>query len=498
VRAARVAGFVALAIGAACGGPRARDAAVPGGLRATDTALVIPQVDFEPAIRFAPGDPHPHLDFSKVDTSRVVRRERRAVILENEYVRVTVLPEMGRIYALHFKPTGHDELWRNDVVTVGGGNNPNGWWIWIGGVENTLPGYEHGTTWAVPWRWSLAEDSPARKTVRMEVTEPGTGLEETLDVSLLPGHSGCELTVTIRNPTARTVEFAHWINPQWTPGGRNELTEHTEFIIPTDTILIAPTWQRNMGPSPQAWEGNRYRFIGGWERMGDLMADGVRHGFYGAYSHDEDEGIVRVFDPEQTPGVDVWTYGAGAPGLRMGSGAATKGYVEMWGGTSRMYATETRPLAPGDSVTWTEWMYPFQRTRGLTFADRDLAANFALDTLRRVGIVAVASSRAWRGEGVLEVEGEAGSAARVLERWRLDVTPARAFVREVEVRRLSDEEVGRLRLRLAAADGGAERVLIPERRALGAAGRPREVLDRGAGGMPAPLVSSFFRPAPTF
>ena len=489
MRPARLAGLAALSLGAACGTPAERDsartAAVPDRtLHATDTTLVIPQVDYEAAIYRTPGDPHPHLDLARVDPARVVRRERRAVILENEYVRLTVLPEMGRIYALVFKPTGHDVLWRNDTVTVGGGNNRNGWWIWIGGIENTLPGDEHGTTWAVPWRWSLLEDTPARTTVRMEVTEPGSGLEETLDVSLVPGRADFALAVTIRNPTTRTVRFAHWINPQWAPGGRNELTDDTEFVIPTESILIAPNWQRNMGPSPQAWAGNRYRFIRGWARMGDLMADGVRHGFYGAYSHDEDEGVVRVFDPRATPGVDVWTYGFHPTGIPMGSGAPSRGYVEMWGGTSRVYASETRPLAPGDSVAWTEWMYPFRGTRGLTFAERDLAVNFAVDRARGCGIVAATSSRAWRGEAELVEEGEAGRPRRVLERWPLDLTPARAFVREVDIREAAPDDVGRLRLRVRPEGGGAAVYLPPELRSLGPGGRPSEVR-AGATGPPA-------------
>ncbi len=47
----------------------------------------------------------------------------------------------------------------------------------------------------------------------------------------------------------------------WAPGGANELTDNTEFIIPTERILIEERWQANMGPSPQAWAGNPLRFI---------------------------------------------------------------------------------------------------------------------------------------------------------------------------------------------------------------------------------------------
>jgi len=57
----------------------------------------------------------------------------------------------------------------------------------------------------------------------------------------------------------------------------------------------------------------------------------------------------------------------------MGSGAPNKGYAEMWGGTVKTFPHELRPLAPGASQVWTEWMYPYQRTGGLTYANQHAA-----------------------------------------------------------------------------------------------------------------------------
>jgi hypothetical protein len=71
-------------------------------------------------------------------------------------------------------------------------------------------------------------------------------------------------------------------------------------------------------------------------------------GFFGVYAHEAGEGVVRVFDPLANPGVDVWTYGFAPRDIPMGSGAPSKGYVEMWGGTVARFPDERRPLArPG-------------------------------------------------------------------------------------------------------------------------------------------------------
>lgn len=352
-----------------------RSSAGEGSFRLEETLLTIPQVDYEGAIYFDDSDPIPHLDLKKVRWEVVVQKEHRAVVLETEYLRLTLLPEMGRVYSMVYKPTGHETLWRNDIARPGGGNNDSGWWLWIGGVEYTLPGDEHGTTWALPWSYSILEDGERRKAVRMQVTEPKTGLRESIDISVYPAGAAFEADIRIWNPGPDTVRFAHWVNPMWAPGGANELTDNTEFIIPTERILIEERWQANMGPSPQVWPGNPLRFIANWAKMGDLMADGLSGGFFSAYSHDAEEGVVRVFDPLKNPGFDMWTYGFHPTDIPMGSGAPNKGYAEMWGGTVATFPDEVRPLGPDASLTWTEWMYPYQKTGGLSFANQVLAAN---------------------------------------------------------------------------------------------------------------------------
>jgi hypothetical protein len=372
----------------------------------SDTTLTISQVDYEGAIYHKAGDPYPHLDENRVKWNTVVEKVHRAVIIENPYIRLTLLPEMGRVYSLVYRPTGHEVFWRNDIVRPGGALNATGWWLWIGGAEYTLPGDEHGTTWVLPWRYRILEESAHRKAIRMEVRETGTGLEETIDVAVYPDRAYYEATIEIVNPTDSTVHYAHWINPQWTPGGRNELTDSTEFIIPTDRILIADRWQPNLGPSPQEWRTSPLRFIRGWKDMGDLMAERLNDGFYGIYSHDEEEGVVRVFDREKTPGVDTWTYGFHTTQIPMGSGAPNKGYAEMWGGTSVLYPDERHPLKPGERLTWTEWMYPFHRTGGLTCANRDVALIFRITPDRRSAIIGVCPSGPLHGSRLLVRYGE--------------------------------------------------------------------------------------------
>jgi hypothetical protein len=392
-------GCIVLLISWACAAPPDRNIRLDFSLR--DTVLMIPQVDYEKALYSVQGSPYIQLDVRKVQRDEVIEKEHVAIIMENEYVKLTLLPEMGRVYSFIPKSTGHEVFWHNDTVTVGGGQqNSLGWWIWIGGAEYTLPGDEHGTTWAEQWTFNVVEDTEHRKAVRMSVKERGTGLEEHIEIVLYPDRSFYEARIEIVNPTSETVQFAHWINPQWTPGGRNELTDNTEFIIPTRHILIPDRFRERLGESRQDWRSSRLRFIQGWDRgSGDLMADGLEHGFYGAYSHDEEEGVVRVFDKEITPGVDVWTYGYKPrfpQGIPMGSGRENDGYVEMWGGTSRVFPDERHPIRPGETLAWTEWMYPFRGTGGLSYANEDVALHLERDSSDSRVRLGIAATREFR------------------------------------------------------------------------------------------------------
>ena len=342
-------------------------------LQLEEKLLVIQQVDYESGIYYRSESPLPYLDFKKVGWDRIIPKEHKAIVIKNQFVSITILPEMGRIYSMIYQPTGHETLWRNDIIRPGGANNELGWWLWIGGIEYTLPKDEHGTSWALMWDYEILKNTETSKTLRMQVQEPTSGLYHQIDLSLVANSSALKSDISIWNPTPETVNFAHWVNPMWAPGGKNELTDQTEFLIPTKQVLIAERWKKNLGPSPQSWVENPLRYICNWPKMGDLMADGLDAGFYGVYSHEEEEGVVRVFDPDINPGVDIWTYGFNPDDVPMGSGKKNKGYAEIWGGTVKHFPDETAPLPANGTISWSEWIYPFQKTKGLSIATENVA-----------------------------------------------------------------------------------------------------------------------------
>ena len=75
----------------------------------------------------------------------------------------------------------------------------------------------------------------------------------------------------------------------------------------------------------------------------------------------------------------------------------------MWGGTVKTFPHELRPLAPGASQAWTEWMYPYQQTDGLTFANQHAALTCLLSEDGRSLDIAICPSRPLQ-EAVLRLQ----------------------------------------------------------------------------------------------
>lgn len=393
-----------------------------------ETTLSIRQVDMDHALSREPNG-YVRLDATKLkkDDERIVERAHRAVILENRWVRVTVLPEMGRVYSLVSKVTGHESLWTNAIAKpLAGQVNDLGWWMVWGGVEYTVPRGEHGTTWALPWKYALVETHRRRKSVRMTVDEPATRLRQELEISVEQDRAGYEAGIRVVNTGNEPVRFAHWVNPMWAPGGRGEVTPNTEMIVPCTAMRVADKnfngWM--LGDRVQEFERNPLRWVKHWRDIGDLLCDQLTAGFYSAYSHDAQEGVVRVFPKDITPGMDIWTWGYPVPPSRQKEYSPTPnaGYVEMWGGTVRDFSDDSlATLAPGKEISWRERMYAYHQTGGLTFANEAGAVCFRHDTARNsyeIGLFMTSS----RTGAELEIRSGPASIRR-----RVDLAPNKPY-----------------------------------------------------------------------
>ena len=151
------------------------------------------------------------------DKTTIVDRTFKARVLENRYLKVTLVPEFGgRIISIIYKPTGHEQLYRTEVgVPYGmkGGVFYYDWLMVYGGIFPTFPDAEHGRTWLKPWDFKVVKATDAEVTVAMSLKDDfayaaapkqfargSTGIEATYYVTLKADRAALDARMVLKNP----------------------------------------------------------------------------------------------------------------------------------------------------------------------------------------------------------------------------------------------------------------------------------------------------------
>src|SRR5205809_4755978 len=130
-----------------------------------------------------------------LDKKTIVDRTFKTYVIENHYLKVTLLPEFGgRILSIVYKPTGHEQLYRTEVGVpygIKGGIFYYDWLMVYGGIFPTFPDAEHGKAWLKPWDFKVVKESAGEVTVSMSLKDD---FEYTAAPRKFRGSTGIEAT----------------------------------------------------------------------------------------------------------------------------------------------------------------------------------------------------------------------------------------------------------------------------------------------------------------
>jgi hypothetical protein len=348
------------------------------------------------------GHPYPLLHREQVGPPRP--RTFKAILLRNEYIELTLLPELGgRIYQCRYLPTGQELLYNNRAVKpTHWGPADQGWWLAVGGIEFCLPVDEHGYVSAEPWAAELARLADGSATVTLRLQERSRNLDVAVVVTLRPGKGGFGLRSTLTNPTAEAKSFQYWINAMLAPGAHS-VQPTLRFYVPASEVIVH---SRGDGALPDAhgvmswprYDNRDWASYATWRDWLGFFAPQLRAPYTAVYDDAAALGMVRAFPPEVARGVKMFAFGRGFGD----SGAYTDDgsqYVEMWGGLTPTF-WDNATLPPRGTVSWEERWYVLSRSGGPTMANQE-------------GALSVAR----QGEGV-----EVSVAAVQAQQWTLRVT----------------------------------------------------------------------------
>src|ERR1700682_5845325 len=341
-----------------------------------------------------------------LDKKTIVDRSFRTHVLENRYMKVTLVPEFGgRILSIIYKPTGHEQLYRTEVGVpygIKGGNFYDDWRMVYGGIFPTFPDAEYGKAWLKPWDFQVVKESAGEVTVSMSLKDDfeytaaprkfraSTGIEATYHVTLKADRAALDARVVLKNPHDKTLQYEYWTCTTLAPGSdpkHPKTTGGAEIIAPIQAYSTA-RWSANLsdgdeslGPGKSRFE--KLRYFKNWPTMGIAYAAPDMQGgnFWGVINHDNEEGIIRIADNTVTPGLKMWTWGfpsfTNETDVRKDPTEA-RPYVELWAGVSDEFFHSAAFPALGE-VSIAETYSPTIGMSNVTHANEKVLINLSAE-----------------------------------------------------------------------------------------------------------------------
>lgn len=299
----------------------------------------------------------------------------KAVFLENCYLRVMILPELGgRIQRAYDKTNGYDFVYYNHVIkpALVGLTGP---WI-SGGIEFNWPQHHRPTTF-LPVDYIMQEHADGSKTVMVNDVDQMYGTKGIACFTLYPDKAYIEIRGQLYNRTAMPQTFLWWANPA-VPVNNN-----TQSIFPPDVHAVMDHGKRDVSKFPIATgvyykhdysagvDISRYKNI---PVPTSYMAEKSEYDFVGGYDYGKEAGVLHVADHHISPGKKQWTWGCGDFGKAWDRNLTdTDGpYVELMTGVYTDNQPDFSWLKPFEEKTFTQYFMPYKKVGYVKNASKDV------------------------------------------------------------------------------------------------------------------------------
>ncbi len=326
------------------------------------------EVKFSTTVKGSIVYPYPmqdHLSRTKAD------RTYKALFLENEYLKVTCLPELGgRLHSVFDKTEGKEMFHLNDVIKPGM-IAMRGAWI-SGGVEWNAGPQGHTVTILSPVDALIGQNADGSAYLEINNLEKTQRTQWTVRVTLHPGKAFLDEQIRIFNPEDAVSPYYFW-NCTAFP-----CREGTRFIYP---MTLGTD---HNGVKFFSWpidDGKDLSWLKNYETSSSVFSVNCVFDFFGAYDVDADRGIVQVADHHELSGKKAWTWGTWDFGLVSQENLTDNDgpYIEVQSGplpTQSDYGM----LLPRQVVSWREYWYPVHGLGdGFEYATEDIAVQTERD-----------------------------------------------------------------------------------------------------------------------
>jgi len=350
----------------------------------------------------------------------------RTLNLENEYLRLTVLPDLGgHIYSCLDKRTGHEIFYANSAIKKALIGYRGAWAAF--GVEFNFP-VSHNWMSMSPVDFATMEHTDGSGSIWVGNVDQVYGGQWRVELKLAPGRSVLEQKVDLYNASNVRHRYYWWTN------GAVQAWEDSQLVYPTEVMATHGFTKIQRWPVDE--KGDDLSVIRNQvDGPVSLFTYGTREGFVGVYHPHTQSGTVHVASPLELPTHKVWSWGydRDAADWRTALSDDDSAYVELQAGLFRNQETYAF-LEPQQTVSFSEHWLPVRDLGGITRANVDAVMHMERTTPTHVRI-ALDVTRDVPGAHVTVTgatsafDGRASLSPRETWRWDGDVVDVKAAVR---------------------------------------------------------------------
>lgn len=378
-----------------------------------------------------------------------VREDRTytALTLENEFVKLTVLPEIGgRLFEALDKTNNHHFFYRQHVIKpalIG----MLGAWI-SGGVE-WCAFHHHRNTTFMPVDYRLIANTDGSKTIWFGEIERRHRMKWLIGLTLRPGSSAIETTVKLINRTAQPHSILYWANVAVHVNEDYQVIFPPSVQVATHHAKIDFThWPVSLGKYLGAdLSGRDLSWWRSCDHGASFFAWELGEDFMGGYDHGRRAGVAHVGDHHVVCGAKLWTWGNGLSGKLWDKilTDADGPYVELMVGAWSDNQPDYSWIKPYETKVIKQYWYPVREIGAFKNANLYGAVNLELLDNNLARMAFNTTSRHANARIILRAK------RNVVHEETIEIGPDRPFTREVAIP--AGTPATNLRVSLVSAEG---------------------------------------------
>lgn len=326
-----------------------------------------------PTYEEGPPDPNPPFDQFATDrfnypytlrnnlTGRRAEHKWRAIFLENEYLKCSVLPDIGgHLYTCVDKINGKPIFYANPSIKKAEIGYRGAWAAF--GVEFNFP-VSHNWVSMSPVDFAFARHDDGSASVTVGNIDRVYGMQWTVELVLRPQSTVLEQCVTLYNRSDVRHRFYWWSN------AGVEVWDDSRIEYPMR--FAASHGFTEVQPWPVEADGTDLSVIRNQTKGPvSMFVHGSREPFMGIWNPHTNAGIAHFANYDGLPAKKIWSWGVDADGLdwRKTLSDNDSAYSEVQAGLFRNQETYAF-LQPRQSISFSEYWMPVREIGGISRAN---------------------------------------------------------------------------------------------------------------------------------